>query len=156
MIHSVFVFLKALGYDHPIHPMVTHITVGLTIGTIVFGLISVIFRRVRLKLTAWHCAMLAIVSIVPTVLFGYMDWREKFNGEWLTPIIIKMILAGALFVCLFAALMLGRVRDWDRHGTEATDTSPWREPKAIAALILYAVCTGIVVVIGYLGGSLVY
>ena len=130
MIHSVYVFLKALGYDHPIHPMVTHITVGLTIGTIVFGLVSVIFRRVRLKLTAWHCAMLAIVSIVPTVVFGYMDWREKFNGEWLTPIVIKMILAGALFVCLFAALMLGRVRDWDRHGMEATETSPWREPWA--------------------------
>lgn len=156
MIHSVYVFLKALGYDHPIHPMVTHITVGLTIGTIVFGLVSVIFRRVRLKLTAWHCAMLAIVSIVPTALFGYMDWREKYNGEWLTPIIIKMILAGALFVCLLAALMLGRVRDWDRHGTEPVATSPWREPKAIAALVLYAVCAGIVVVIGYLGGSLVY
>ena len=45
--------------------MVTHITVGLTIGTLVFGLISVIFRRVRLKLTAWHCAVLAFVSIVP-------------------------------------------------------------------------------------------
>ena len=30
------------------------------------------------------------------------------------------------------------------------------EPKAIAALVLYAVCAGIVVVIGYLGGSLVY
>jgi uncharacterized membrane protein len=153
MIHSLYVFLKALGYDHPIHPMVTHITVGLTIGTIVFGLISVIFRRVRLKLTAWHCAMLAIVSIGPTVLFGYMDWREKFNGEWLTPIIIKMTLAGALFVCLLAALLLGRERDWDRHGPE---TTPWREPRAIAALVLYAVCAGIVVVIGYLGGSLVY
>jgi uncharacterized membrane protein len=153
MIHSVYVFLKALGYDHPIHPMVTHITVGLTIGTIVFGLISVIFRRVRLKLTAWHCALLAIVSIGPTVLFGYMDWREKFNGEWLTPIIIKMILAGVLFVCLLTALLLGRERDWDRHGPE---TTAWREPQAIAALVLYAVCAGIVVVIGYLGGSLVY
>jgi uncharacterized membrane protein len=153
MIHSVYVLLKSLGYDHPIHPMVTHITVGLTIGTIVFGLISVIFRRVRLKLTAWHCAMLAIVSIVPTALFGYMDWKEKFNGEWLTPIILKMILAGALLVCLFAALMLGRERDWDRHGPE---TAVWREPRAIAALVLYAVCAGIVVVIGYLGGGLVY
>jgi uncharacterized membrane protein len=153
MIHSVYVFLKAIGYTHPIHPMVTHITVGLTIGTLVFGLVSLIFRRVRLKLTAWHCAVLATVSVVPTALFGYMDWREKFNGEWLTPIIIKMILAGVLFVCLFAALMLGRERDWDRHGTE---TAPWRQPRAIAALGLYAVCTGIVVVLGYLGGSLVY
>ena len=153
MIHSVYVLLKSLGYNHPIHPTLTHITVGLTIGTLVFGIVSVFFRRVRLKLTAWHCAMLAIVSIGPTVLFGYMDWQEKFNGEWLTPIIIKMILAGVLFVCLLAALLLGRAQDWDRHGTE---TAPWREPRAIASLVLYAVCTGIVVGIGYLGGSLVY
>jgi uncharacterized membrane protein len=153
MIHSVYVFLKGLGYDHPIHPMVTHITVGLTIGTLVFGLVSLIFRRVRLKLTAWHCAVLAFISVVPTALFGYMDWKEKFNGEWMTAIIIKMILAAVLFVCLFAGLMLGRDRDWDRHGTA---TGPWREPRAIAALVLYAACTGIVIVLGYLGGGLVY
>jgi uncharacterized membrane protein len=153
MIHSFYVLLKGLGYDHPIHPMVTHITVGLTIGTLVFGLVSLIFRRVRLKLTAWHCAVLAFISVVPTAVFGYMDWREKFNGELTTTIIIKMILAAVLFVCLFAGLMLGRERDWDRHGKEA---GPWREPRAIAALVLYAVCTGLVVVLGYLGGSLVY
>ena len=153
MIHSIYVLLKSLGYDHPIHPMVTHITVGLTIGTLVFGLISVIFRRVRLKLTAWHCAVLAFFSVFPTALFGYMDWREKFNGEWLTPIIIKMILASSLLVCLFAALMLGRERDWDRHTAE---TRVWRKPRAVAALAMYAVCTGIVIALGYFGGSLVY
>ena len=153
MIHSVYVFLKGIGYDHPIHPMVTHITVGLTIGTLVFGLVSLIFRRVRLKLTAWHCAVVALVSVVPTALFGYMDSREKFNGEWLPTIIIKMILAGALFVCLFAGLMLGREGKAEKQGTASF---PWREPRAIAALILYAVCTGIVVALGYFGGSLVY
>jgi uncharacterized membrane protein len=153
MIHSVYVFLKGIGYNHPIHPMVTHITVGLTIGTLVFGLVSLIFRRARLKLTAWHCAVLAFVSVVPTVLFGYMDWREKFNGEWMTTIIIKMILAGVLFICLFAGLMLGRAEEAEKQGTA---TAPWREPRAIAALVLYAVCTGIVVALGYFGGSLVY
>jgi uncharacterized membrane protein len=153
MIHSFYALLKSLGYTHPIHPAVTHITVGLTMGTLAFGIVSVLFRRVRLKLTAWHCAMLAIVSIGPTVLFGYMDWQEKFNGEWLPQIIAKMCLAGLLFVCLLAALLLGRGQDWDRHGTE---TAPWRNPRSIAALVLYAACTGIVIVIGYLGGSLVY
>jgi uncharacterized membrane protein len=153
MIHSFYVFLKGIGYNHPIHPMVTHITVGLTIGTLVFGLISLIFRRARLKLTAWHCAVLATVSVVPTALFGYMDWREKFNGEWMTTIIIKMVLAGVLFICLFAGLMLGRDRGSERQDAAAR---PWREPRSVAALVLYALCTGIVVALGYFGGSLVY
>ena len=166
MFHPVYVFLKSLGYDHPIHPMVTHIAVGLTIGALVFGLVSVIFRRVRLKLTAWHCALLACVSVIPIAFFGFMDWQEKFladqlqegKGHWAgTPtghtILVKMILAGCLFVLLYAALMLGRATEAEKNGTA---TSPWREPRAIAALVLYGVCTGIVVVIGYLGGSLVY
>jgi uncharacterized membrane protein len=153
MFHPVYVFLKSLGYDHPIHPMVTHIAVGLTIGSLVFGLVSVIFRRVRLKLTAWHCALLAFISVVPIAFFGFMDWQEKYNGEWLSTIIIKMILAGCLLIFLFVALMLGRATEEEKQGTAV---SPWNNPRAIAALVLYGVCTGIVVALGYFGGSLVY
>ncbi len=153
MFHPVYVLLKSLGYDHPIHPMVTHITVGLTIGTMVFGLVSVIFKRVRLKLTAWHCALFAFISVVPVAFFGFMDWQEKYNGEWMTTIIIKMVLAGSLLILLFVALMLGRATNEEKQGTA---TFAWREPRAIAALLLYVVCCGIVVALGYFGGSLVY
>jgi uncharacterized membrane protein len=152
MIHSVYQFLAKLGYTHPIHPMVTHLTVGLTLGTLVFGIVSVLFRRVRLKLTAWHCALLAVVSVVPTVLFGYMDWQEKLGGQWLPTIIAKMVLAGCLFVCLLAGLLIGR----ERQGETADAARPWSSPRSIAALVLYAVCGGIVVALGFLGGNLVY
>ena len=153
MFHPVYVWLKSVGYDHPIHPMVTHIAVGLTIGALVFGLVSVIFNRVRMKLTAWHCALLAFISVVPIAFFGFMDWQEKYNGEWLPTIIAKMILAGSLLVLLFVALMLGRASPGEKDGTA---TAPWANPRSIAALVLYGVCAGIVVALGYLGGSLVY
>jgi len=153
MIHSFYQFLGKLGYNHPIHPMITHITIGLTIGTLVFAVVSILFRRVRLKLTAWHCAVLAVISVVPTALFGYMDWQEKFGGQWMTTIIIKMVLAGALFVCLLVGLLLGRARKGE---SEESASKPWRNPRSIAALVLYAVCTGIVIALGYFGGSLVY
>jgi uncharacterized membrane protein len=153
MIHAFYQFLGRLGYDHPIHPMITHITIGLTIGTLTFAIVSVLFRRVRLKLTAWHCAVLATVSVVPTALFGYMDWREKLGGQWMPQIVIKMVLAGALFVLLLVGLLLGRK---GKAETEESGTRPWRNPRSIVALALYAVCTGIVIALGYFGGSLVY
>jgi uncharacterized membrane protein len=153
MIHAFYQLLARLGYDHPIHPMVTHITVGLTIGTLVFGIVSLLFRRVRLKLTAWHCAVLAVISVVPTAFFGYLDWKEKLKGQWIPTIEIKIILAGVLFLCLLAALLLGRESGGEDGGASAR---PWRSPRAIAALVLYAVCTGIVIALGYFGGSLVY
>jgi uncharacterized membrane protein len=153
MVHAFYQFLERIGYTHPLHPMVTHLTVGLTLATLVFAIVSLLFRRVRLKLTAWHCAMLAIVSVVPTVILGLMDWQERLNGEWLTPIKIKMVLAGALFVCLLVGLLLGRARS-----PEPDDASghPWRSPRAIAALVLYGVCACIVIALGFFGGSLVY
>lgn len=153
MIHSVYALLERLGYTHPLHPIITHFTIGLTMGTLVFALVSLLFRRVRLKLTAWHCALLAAVSVIPTALLGYMDWRERFNGEWMTTIIIKMILAGSLFVCLLAGLLLGRRRKGDPE--EAADR-PWRTPRDIAAIVLYGVCFCIVIALGYFGASLVY
>jgi uncharacterized membrane protein len=166
MFHPFYLFLKSIGYDHPIHPMVTHIAVGLTIGAFLFGLVSLIFRQVRLKLTAWHCALVAFISVVPIAFFGFMDWQEKFisdqiqegNGHWAASpsghtILIKMILAGCLLVLLFASLMLGRATAEEKAGTA---TRAWNNPRAIGALVLYGVCFVIVVALGYFGGSLVY
>jgi uncharacterized membrane protein len=153
MIHSFYAFLESLGYTHPIHPMVTHITVGLTIGTLVFALVSLIFRRVRLRLTAWHCAMLAVISVVPVAFFGFMDWEYFRGAHWEPTIIAKMILAGVLFVTLLFSLLLGRRREGE---IEDESSRPWRQPRHIAALVLWFISTGIVITLGFLGGNLVY
>ncbi|MGA2614370.1 MAG: DUF2231 domain-containing protein [Spirochaetia bacterium] len=153
MIHAIYQLLGRLGYGHPIHPPATHITIGLTVGTLVFGLVSVIFRRPRLKLTAWHCAVLATVSVVPTALLGLMDWQEKLHGQWIPTIIIKMVLAGALFVTLFIALFLGSGAQGEAVSASA---GVWRNPKAIIALCLYGVCFCLVTLLGYFGATLVY
>ena len=109
MIHAMYQLLAEVGYTHPIHPPATHVTIGLTVGALVFGLVSVIFRRPRLKLTAWHCALLATISVVPTALLGFMDWKEKLNGQWITPIIVKMILGRNSFYRSFCCTVS---REW--------------------------------------------
>jgi len=154
MIHAFYQFVGKLGYHHPIHPMFTHIPVGLTIGAIVFALVSLLFRRVQLKLSAWHCALLAIVGVVPTALFGYLDWQEKYHGVWSTQIKVKIIFAAVLFVLLLAALLLGRKRPSDA-APDATGR-PWRSSRSIASIILYGVCFLLVIGLGLEGGDLVY
>jgi uncharacterized membrane protein len=153
MIHAMYQLLGRLGYTHPVHPLFVHVTIGLTVGTFAFGLISVIFRRPRLKLTAWHTAVLATVSVIPTGLLGYGDWHEKMHGQPMTVITIKIILAISLFIVLFISLFFGRVR-----GGETGDPNArvWRDARSIVALCLYGVCFGLVTALGYFGGSLVY
>ena len=76
------------------------------------------------KLTAWHCAVLAVISVVPTALFGYMDWQEKLKGQWIPTIVIKMVLAGVLFICLLAALLLGRDPQGEAAGAPGRSARP--------------------------------
>jgi mono/diheme cytochrome c family protein len=152
MIHFIYQVLGRLGYHHPIHPMVTHIPVGLTIAAIVLAIISLLFRRVQLKISAWHCAIIAIVGVVPTVVSGYMDWQEKYHGLWSSQIILKIIFAAALFLCLLVALLIGRARPDDSRDA----ARPWRTPRSIAVLVLYALSFFLVVGLGLEGGDLVY
>jgi uncharacterized membrane protein len=152
MFHTFYQFVGSLGYHHPLHPMLTHIPVGLTIGALVFAVISILFRRVHLKLSAWYCAVLAIVGVVPTALVGFMDWQEKYHGVWSTDIKVKMVLAGVLFVLLLAALLLQR----RGAGPQTDPARPWLSARSIAALVLYGVSFLCVVGLGMEGGDLVY
>jgi uncharacterized membrane protein len=157
MFHTIYQFVGRLGYHHPLHPMITHIPVGLTIGALVFALVSIIFRRLQLKLTAWHCAVLAIVGVVPTALVGFMDWQEKYHGVWSSQIKVKMVLAAVLFVLLLVALLLQRKRvAGATAGASDASVSPWRSWRSIASVVLYGVCFLLVVGLGLEGGDLVY
>lgn len=153
MIHAIYQVLASLGYDHPLHPVLVHVTIGLTVATFAFGLISVIFRVPRLKLTAWHTALLATISVVPTAFMGFGDWHEKMHGQPMTVITIKIILAISLFVVLFVSLFLGKGRQGE---TDDRNARVWRDARSIVALCLYGVCFGIVTLLGYFGASLVY
>ena len=153
MFHALYQLLTRLGYTHPIHPLLVHITIGLTVGTFAFGLISVIFRRPRLKLTAWHTAVLATVSVIPTAFMGFGDWHEKMNGQPMTVITIKIILAISLFIVLFVSLFFGKGRAGE---TDDSKARVWRDARSIIALCLYGVCFGLVTALGYFGASLVY
>ncbi|MCX7028797.1 MAG: hypothetical protein NTU62_01600 [Spirochaetes bacterium] len=140
MFQSVYDFLEGIGYTHPIHPPITHIPVGLTIGALVFTLIAVIFGREKLRLSGWHAAVLALVGVLPTALLGYMDWQHRMGGAWMPEIGWKIGLAAALFVLLFVALFVSRK---GRLGF-------------VLSIVLYVICFGLVMTLGYLGGKLVY
>ena len=140
MANAIYAFLGALGFTHPVHPILVHITIGAVVGAFVFGIIAWLFNRPVLYATARHGSVLGLVSAFFTVFMGFMDWRVYRGGEWLQPIIIKMILSGALFLILFAVVLLNR-----------------RVPKdSKIPLIFYTAAMVDVLTIGLFGGKLVY
>jgi mono/diheme cytochrome c family protein len=140
MVEHLYNTLTAIGYSHPIHPPMTHATVGMVMGAFVFGLVAWVFRNPVLTRTARHCLILALVALIPTVILGYADWQHYYAGGWLFPIKMKLALAALLLVLLVLALVKS-------HKVEKVST---------AIIFLYLLCLLNVTALGYLGGELVY
>jgi mono/diheme cytochrome c family protein len=140
MIEFFYKMLATIGYTHPIHAPTTHIPVGMVIGAFLFAVVSWKFRKENLARTANHCIALALITLVPTVILGIMDWQHYYAGAWLFPIKMKLSLAGLLLVLLVFAFTVGY---------RATTISK-------QVLIIYALCLLNVTALGYFGGELAY
>ena len=137
---ALYESLSALGYSHPLHPPLTHLTMGMVMGALIFALISRISRFAHFAPTARHCHALALIAIVPTAILGIMDWIHFYGAEVMTPIMVKILLAAACLGALFAAAI--------RQRRETERKAP--------ALSLYLLAFVLVMGLGYFGGEIVF
>ncbi len=140
MAAQLYALLAQLGYHHPLHPVLTHLPVGLAISSFFFLAAGYISGRQDFAQTAHHCTVLALIALVPTAALGYLDWRHYYGGATLMPIRIKIVLAGVLFLLLLATLYRGGSRTRPNAGR----------------LLLHLMGLVCVVGLGYFGGELVY
>lgn len=139
MIEGLYSFLETVGFTHPLHPMVVHIPMGMIIGAVLFSLVDIVWKKHNLAKTAYHCSVLALIFIIPTLVSGVLDWQGILGGEWEMLIIIKMIL-GLLLTALLVIAMI-----FKHNGAE---------PKTM--LIIYLLCMACAGGLGFSGGELVY
>jgi uncharacterized membrane protein len=139
MLEDIYRFLEAIGYHHPIHPTEVHMPIGLVVGTLAFSLVAWIFHRPILAQVSRYCFILAFLFLFPTVIFGIMDWQHYYNGLWLHPIKMKLVLAGILLVLLAIGNFLTQ-----RGGAPLVKLIP-----------IYSLSFLTVVALGYYGGELV-
>ncbi len=100
MTEIIFEFLNKVGFNHPLHPALTHIPMGMVMGAVTFRLASFLPNLRFLAKTGYHCVILGLLGIIPTVFTGYLDWQHTFGGEWEFLIILKMVLAAILTISL--------------------------------------------------------
>jgi len=136
----LYELLSQIGYHHPLHPPAIHIPMGLIIGAFIFALASWVFNRESFSQTARHCIVLALMAAPVAILLGLMDWQHFYNGAWLLPIRIKVILSGVLIILLIVSWIVSR------KGYRALTRR----------IVFYALCMATVIAIGFFGGELVY
>lgn len=138
MIELLYQLLERIGFTHPLHPAITHLPMGLTMGAFFFTLAS--FRYAALATTARHCAVLAVIFVPFTIIAGVLDWQHFYDGDWSVLFIAKFVLAGLLPLLLLTALALGN-----------TERDNFK-----LSIVLYALCLFNAVALGYLGGEIGY
>lgn len=139
MVEQLYSILATVGFTHPLHPMLTHVPMGMIIGMVTFSFLALIWRNGTLDRTAYHCSVLALLSVLPVIGAGLLDWLQFQEGEWNEFIIIKMVLGGVLTVLLTLAVMAKR--------RDATRTKMF---------LIYLACLACAGGLGYSGGELVY
>jgi len=140
MFDGFYRLLEQLGYPHPIHPTEVHMPIGLIVAALIFRVAGTAWPRPALAQAAHYCMILAGLFLLPTILFGFMDWQHFYAGAWLLPIQVKLVLAAALLVLV--GLGIGLVLK--------------RGIGSAAVLPTYAASFLVVVALGYFGGNLVY
>ncbi len=108
MTEIIFEYLNKVGFTHPVHPALTHVPMGMVMGAIAFRLASFIPQFKYLARTGYHCIVLGLLGILPTVFTGYLDWQHSFEGKWEFLIILKIILAAVLTIVLIAIVVVDK------------------------------------------------
>ncbi len=139
MVENLYSFFEKIGYSHPLHPMLTHVPMGMIIGMVVFSFLGLIWKNKNFDQTAYYCSALALLAILPVISAGILDWLHFQQGEWNVYIIVKMVLAGILTILLIFSVILRN-----------KDTAPSK------MLLIYLLCLACAGGLGYSGGHLVY
>lgn len=138
MIEFVYSTLALVGFEHPLHPIATHIPMGMIIGGFLFRLAS--FKWNDLEKTAHNCFVMALIFSPITALLGLMDWQHRLFGKMSGLIIAKLILGGVVMLVLALELYLYR-----------------KGNKGNSVMIpVYAAAFLIAILIGFIGGQIVF
>ena len=136
----LYTLAQKFGYDHPLHPAVTHMPTGLVVGAFIFLIVALVFKRHIFLTTAYHCIVLALIFLFPTAFLGYTDWIHYYDGAWSFAIKMKVFLTGLLFIFLVAAVII-EIRKIGGH---------------MIRFVIYLLCLVAVAGVGYYGGDLVF
>jgi mono/diheme cytochrome c family protein len=139
MIDFIFQAFGKMGYTHPLHPAITHLSVGLVAAAFIFALVALLLRRTILPSLSYdRIILLAFIFAFPTIFLGYADWQHYYYGAWLHPIKVKFVLSGVFLILLFVGLIYGRKAGGESKG----------------ALAIYALCFLSVTGLGFYGAQL--
>ncbi len=148
-LHTVFYGpLEAIGYTHPIHPILVHLTIGTIAAAFIFDYVGWIFRKPPLYTTARHNLVFAFPAFLLTGCVGLADWSANYQVSSLDPASNPVMFAFGIKFLLSAALLLLFVLAYFLFKT--------KKEEHLSRHIVYLLLFLDVVGLGFFGGNIVY
>lgn len=141
---SISSIIHAMLYVHPPHTLVVHFPIALVSVAFFFLLLAIFWKADLMEKIAFANMCLAALSTLVAMVLGMRDNLVFYHGM-ATHHVTKIALAVTLFVV-----------------TTATVIVRWRNPKVFFGrgkyyyLAAYVVSFGIVAVLGFLGGVIIF
>ncbi|HSM23968.1 MAG TPA: DUF2231 domain-containing protein [Anaerolineaceae bacterium] len=135
--------IHALTELHPIHAMFVHFPIALTGSAFLFVLLAWWRNNKTLELTAYYNMILAAISTFFAGATGVYDNNLNYDGE--APFAPVKIILGLTLSVLSVALVLTRRKKPDLF-----------EKSRFMYVLVYGICFGIALVLGFLGGAILY
>jgi mono/diheme cytochrome c family protein len=140
ILNAPYVLLKALNYQHPIHPILVHVTVGSIAAAFLLATLGYARSKPDMRRAAWYCMIIALAFVITKAMTGLTGWWRSYSAAMIFPFQMKLILASTLSGLLLVGFLVGR-----RSGG-----------KASFMVLVYTLCFMAVAGLGYFGGEIVY
>jgi uncharacterized membrane protein len=134
--------------EHPIHSIFVHFPAGLIPTSVIFFILYLYFRKQIFELVSILLLNISMFFILLTIATGLYDWQIRYNGYFIPPIMIKFFLS---FIVFLLGVLIYILR---KQKSKLKNAPPLY--RSYGYISLYFVLVPLVVVIGYLGGELVY
>ena len=135
----IYRLFSDIGFNHPLHPPLTHMPAGLIVGAFLFLIAALFWKKQDFRTTAFDCLVLAMIFLFPTAFLGITDWLHFYSGIWSFPIKIKIVLTMLLLILLILAVII-----------------QIKKIGGIMKFSIYFLSFFVVIGLGYFGGQIVY
>ncbi len=140
MTEVIYFILVQIGFNHPLHPALVHFPMGMAMGALAFMIVLFWLKKTELAPAAYYSHIFGLITLLPTMIVGYMDWQHFYNGDP-NPLIISKIILGFVLMALFSyAILLGRQGEVNTR----------------KFLVISMLCFVVACLIGFFGGELQY
>ncbi|MDT8369636.1 MAG: DUF2231 domain-containing protein [Longimicrobiales bacterium] len=102
-------FLETIFVTHPLHGMLVHFPIALSVVTLAFALLALKEGSEAFERAAFYCLVATAGSSVLAAMSGYRDVLVRFEGD--APLVPEKAFLGVTLILLTGALSLARALD---------------------------------------------